>query len=461
MVTLFRQPKWGSLMNGMMRLADPVALAPLALRTVLFAGAIALVGTATAQDRPTTPLKIGMVGDFTGQAGAYGQPSKNAAQLAVDDVNAAGGLWGKPVELLFGEASSNPQQALSEAQRLVTIEKVQALIPTIGSSGSLAVKEGVSVPDQILTMCTACVSPVHTLDQKNFEGFFVRLRSPMQAMMGPLAKVVSTSGATKVCVMYVNNAYGQGALAAFSETFKQLVPDASIQSAGIPDATATTYLAELKQCTADGHDVVVAAAYGEGQSDVFMREGIEYSLVKTFYFDEDQEDPSIFERLGWTSFDGLVGLSGSAVPGPGLDYYLEAYTRKFGAPPSVPLSEMAYDGVVLTVLAAAKANSTTSADLRKVFFEVANGPGEKIGPGPEEIKKALALIAEGKDVDYVGVTGMNEYDERGENLVGGAKFWHVDAENAKLVTDGFVRYDAASQTFEFIPSEGCTNCKPF
>jgi branched-chain amino acid transport system substrate-binding protein len=420
-----------------------------------------LAGGTMAEDHPTTALKIGMVGDFTGQAGAYGQPSKNAAQLAIEDVNAAGGLWGKPVELLFGEASSNPQQALSEAQRLVTVEKVSALIPTIGSSGSLAVKQGVTVPDQILTMCTACVSPVHTLDQKDFQGYFVRLRSPMQAMMGPLAKVVSSSGATKVCVMYVNNAYGQGALAAFSETFKQLVPNASIQSAGIPDATATTYLSELKQCTANGHDVVVAAAYGEGQSDVYMKEGIEYNLVKTFYFDEDQEAPDIFERLGWSSFDGMVGLSGSAIPGPGLDYYLNAYTKKYGAPPSIPLSEMAYDGVVLTVLAAAKANSANSADIRNAFFDVANAPGEKIGTGVEEIKKALALIAAGKDIDYVGVTGMNEYDQRGENLVGGAKFWHVDAADSKLLTDGFVRYDAASQTFEFIPSKDCVNCKPF
>jgi branched-chain amino acid transport system substrate-binding protein len=430
-------------------------------------GAAALVlGSApltsvSAAEVPSTPLKIGMVGDFTGQAGMYGQPSKNSAQMAVDEINSIGGIWGKPVQLLFGEAGSNPQQALSEAQRLVTIEKVQAIIPTIGSSGSLAIKQGVTVPDQILTMCTACVSPVHTLDQSGWTGYFVRLRSPMQAMMGPLAKVVSAAGTKKVCVMYVNNAYGQGALAAFSSTFKELVPDGSVQSSGIPDATATTYLAELKQCTADGHDVVVAAAYGEGQADVFMKEGIEYSLVKTFYFDEDQEDPSIFERLGWTSFDGLIGLSGSAVPGPGLTYYTDAYAKKFGAPPSVPLSEMAYDGVVLAALAAAKANSTSSADIRNVFYEIANAPGQKIGAGPEEIKKALALIAEGKDVDYVGVTGMNEYDEKGENLVGGAKMWHVDAAAAKLVTDGFVRYDAKSQAFEFIPSEGCTNCKPF
>lgn len=420
-----------------------------------------LIGGARAQNVPATPLRIGIVGDFTGQAGMYGQPSKNGAQLAIDDINAAGGLWDKPIELFFGEASSNPQQALSEAQRLVTIEKVSSIIATIGSSGSLAIKQGVAVPDRTLTMCTTCVSPVHTIDQEEFKGYFVRIRPPMAAMMSPLAKIVSASGAKKVCVMYVNNAYGQGALSAFSDAFKQLVPDASIQSAGIPDATATTYLSELRQCTGDGHDVVVAAAYGEGQADVFMKEGIEFNLAKRFYFDEDQESSDIFERLGWSSFDGMIGVSGSAVPGVGLDYYLDTYAKKYGAVPNVPLSEMPYDAVVLTALAAAKAQSSNSADIRNAFFDVANAPGEKIGTGVVELKKALTLIAQGKDVDYVGVTGMNEYDEHGENLVGGAKVWHVDAANSSLSVDGFIRYDAATHNFEFIPAKDCVNCKPF
>ncbi|MGE0239094.1 MAG: ABC transporter substrate-binding protein [Parvibaculaceae bacterium] len=439
----------------------PTGLRHYTMRGMLAAFAAPLALAAASLAHAEEPLKIGMIGDFVGQAGIYGQPSKNVGELAIADINAAGGVGGKPVALMFGEASSNPQQALSEAQRLVTVEGVQALAVTVGSSGCLAVKQGVAVPQKIPMFGTVCVSPVHTLDQKDHAGFFFRARSSIETMMAPIAKMAASDGVKRVCVMFVNNAYGQSAEASFKEAFLKLVPDGSVLSAGIPDATAASYLSELKTCTADGHDTVVAAAYGEGQSDVFMKEGLEYGLVKKFYFDEDQETPSLYEKLGWEPFDGSIGMSGSAIPGPGLDYFIQAYTAKYGAAPDMPLVEMNYDAVVLLALAAAKAGTADPTAIRAAIFEVANGPGEKIGPGVDELKKALALIKEGKPIDYIGVTGMNDYDDRGENRVGGAKFWHIDAKEKKIVTDGFVRYDRNAGTFEFLPSKDCKICKPF
>jgi len=68
---------------------------------------------------PTKPLVIGFIADFSGVGAFYGPEGKNVAQLAVDDINKAGGVFGRPVRLAIGDAASNPQQELSEGQRLV------------------------------------------------------------------------------------------------------------------------------------------------------------------------------------------------------------------------------------------------------------------------------------------------------------------------------------------------------
>ncbi len=410
---------------------------------------------------PDATFTVGMIGDFTGQAGVYGQPAKNAGELAISDVNQGGGVWGKPAKLIFGEAASSPQQALSEAQRLTKVEGAQILQPTIGSGGCLAVKEGVTTPDKILTFGSHCLSPVHTADQSGGTGYFFRIRPPVAAMMGAIARLAQADGAKNVCVIYVNNAYGQGALASFQDLFKGLVPDASIQSQGIPDATATTYLSELTTCVANGHDSVVLAAYGAGEADVVMKDGAENRIVKKFYMDEDQEDPSIFKNIGWEPFNGLIGFTGSGIPGPGLTYYLDAYKRTYGGTPDTPLSEMSYDATFLGALAAAKANSSSSSDIRNSVYDVANAPGEKVGPGPDEFKKALALIAAGEDIDYTGVSGTIEFDPQGQNLTGGSKMWHVDAAAKTLPVDGYVLYDAQAKSYTFTPADGCKYCKPW
>jgi branched-chain amino acid transport system substrate-binding protein len=192
-----------------------------------------------------------------------------------------------------------------------------------------------------------------------------------------------------------------------------------------------------------------------------MKDGVENRLVKKFYMDEDQEAPDIFNANGWEPFDGLIGFSGSGLPGEGLDYYRDAYQRMYGGVPDTPLSEMVYDAVFLAALAATKANASTSPEIRDHVYDIANAPGEKIGPGADEYKRAVDLIQQGQDIDYTGVSGTIEYDDQGQNLTGGSKMWHVDAANKSLPVDGYVLYDAAAGTYTFTPVDGCKFCDPY
>ena len=90
----------------------------------------------------------------------------------------------------------------------------------------------------------------------------------------------------------------------------------------------------------------------------------------------------------------------------------ELYEAEYGEPADKPFVDQTYDAAFLTLLAVAKAGSTDRSAMASALREVATAPGEKIGPG--EWSKAVALIAEGKDIDYDGAGGPAEFDENGD-----------------------------------------------
>jgi branched-chain amino acid transport system substrate-binding protein len=91
-------------------------------------GAMALVGAALAQVPPANPLKIGVIGPFSGASSDFGNPMLQGLQLAVDEINAVGGYIGRPLQLLVKDDQGNPDVGLKAAQALVA----EGTVATIG-----------------------------------------------------------------------------------------------------------------------------------------------------------------------------------------------------------------------------------------------------------------------------------------------------------------------------------------
>jgi hypothetical protein len=89
-----------------------------------------------------------------------------------------------------------------------------------------------------------------------------------------------------------------------------------------------------------------------------------------------------------------------------------AYEASYGKKPPLPFIDTAYDATYLLALAIEKAGSTDGAKVRDALRPIANPPGEPILPG--EWAKAKRLIAEGKDIDYVGASGSQNFDAAGD-----------------------------------------------
>ncbi|MCC2630091.1 MAG: Extracellular ligand-binding receptor [Thermomicrobiales bacterium] len=172
--------------------------------------------SARAQDE-AGPLRIAVLFPFTGDLSDFGQPFLQAAELAVNEINAAGGVNGQPIELVQGDSATSPQQAVEEARRLIELEGVSAIVGPAGSGETLPVAESVTGPAGVLEITMSATSPALTIANDNDFLFRTTISDAAQGLV--MADLAREQGFASACVLFVNNAYGQGLSDAFSERF--------------------------------------------------------------------------------------------------------------------------------------------------------------------------------------------------------------------------------------------------
>jgi len=214
------------------------------------------------------------------------------------------------------------------------------------------------------------------------------------------------------------------------------------------ESQQATYSTELQKCK--GADALAAIAYPES-ARVFLREAVEQSVVKNYLFVDGTKSADMMNDIGWDKFDKTRGTAPSSLPTTEASSFDERYKKAFGQLPPQPFIKEAYDAVYLIALAAEKAGSTDPVKIRDALRDVANAPGETVGPGTDNFKKAVQLIKSGKDINYEGVTGPIEFDAKGDPAVGAVEWWHVDAAKKDLVTDKKFKVDLSTQKVEELP----------
>ncbi len=394
------------------------------------------------------PLKIGLLLDYTGALGSFGPEEENGAKLAIKHINAAGGVFGKPVQVVTGDSQTSTQPGVAEARRLVDIEKVHAIVGSLASSVTAAVAESVTVPAKIPQISHASTSPALTKLVDN--DFLFRVPISDAAQGAVLAKLVGEDlKYKKVCAMYVNNAYGQGLVENFQKAYEAGGGKVTAAVSHADQTAATTYVSELNQCVKDSPEALVAISYPVGQAQVYLKEAIEQNLIKTFVFVDGTKDDKMFKALGWSSFNGMRGTSpGSLPPADFSAKFDAAYVAEYGSLYKVPYVKEAYDAVIAIALAAEKAKSTDGTKIRDALRDIGNAPGDPVAPPPEGIKTALEAVRAGKDIDYQGAAGSVEWDANGDVLLGAIDMWHIDAANQTFVTDKTFKVDLKANKIE-------------
>lgn len=388
----------------------------------LAAVTMALTGPTLAQEA----VKVGALMAMTGDLQAFGETSLNGIQLAVDQINEAGGILDGELEIVVGDTQTAAQPSIDAAQKLVSVDGVAGILGALSSGNTIPVAQSVTSTNSIPQISNASTSPVITgLEDEDF-----LFRSvPSDAFQGvALSQVTRADGFERLAIIYVNNDYGDGLAQSFTSAFEQA--GGTITGSAPYEQGNASYRGELSQLTDGDPEALVLIGYPENGVTI-LRQALEEGLFDRFVFTDGMKAPEIIEQIGGEFLEGSVGTVPQALRDTDAYTNFEsAYEEAYGEVPPKPYIDTAYDAAMVMALAIEQAGSTEGTAVRDALRQVANGPGTEIYPG--EWAKARELIANGEDIDYVGASGAINFDDNGD-VSGTFAEWVIEGGEIKTV----------------------------
>lgn len=365
-------------------------------------------------------IKIGEINSYKAQA-AFLEPYKKGMEMALEQINASGGVLGKKMELVTRDDNANPGDAVRVAEELVSREKVDVLMGTFLSNTGLAVTD-FAKQKKFFFLAAEPLSDKIVWQSGNRYTFRLRPSTYMQvAMLVPEAVKLKKK---RWAVVYPNYEYGQSSVATFKKLMKEQQPDVEFVGEQAPalgkiDAGAVT------QALVDAKPDAIFNALFAADLAKFVREGStrglfkDRAVVSLLSGEPEYLDPLKDEApAGWV----VTGYPWQNIATPEHKTFLDTYQKKYGTHPRLG-SVVGYSAVMSMAAGIKKANSTDSEKLADAFkgLEV-DTPMGRITYRAQDHQSTMGA--------YVGTLAVKDGKGVMENSVykDGAKFMPSDAE---------------------------------
>ena len=375
------------------------------LPVILLAGLVVLGVFLYNQDASKTEksadnqIKIGVILGFTGPIESLAPVMAKSAEMAIDEVNKSGNFMDGSSQLIPVRADStcvDAAAAQAAAERLITSDKISAIMGADCSGVTTAVLKNVAMPNGVLMISPSATSPALSTEPDN--DLFFRT-APSDARQGEvIADLLMEKGFKSAALTHTNNDYGKGLAASIKKNYEE--------KGGVITITAShedgkgDYSSEVAALAQASGDILIVAGYLDQGGKGIIQASLDADAFSKFFLPDGMIGDSLPKSIG-PDLNGSIG----SVPGtdsPGAAKYSEL--AKAAGFESGPYGPESYDAAALIMLAMEAAKSTDSNVFKNNVMDIANAPGEKIYPG--ELGKALKLIKEGKEIDYVGATAL-------------------------------------------------------
>lgn len=351
----------------------------------------------------TDTIKIGIVLELSGELAPMGEKMLNGARMAVDEINAAGGVLGKDVELIEEDGGTDPDKGFDRVKKLVEINGVQVIVgPMITPTSELSIPYAKANKIPLITMSATGV-PLSLLEGTEWY-FRTCLRDDAQSLV--LADVVMDAGYTRLATIVLDSTYGIGLETAIVEGLADKGWQGEHVASVHYDIAKKDYRTELQIIADSNPDVVLAVTYGDDGIIVF-RQALELGLDDIAWLGCDGNyGTGLFADASSAEFMEKAIVAGTRTVGSGAAYeqFLTDYHEQFGAAPET-YCDTTYDAV----WAAARAIGAAG---------VYDG---------EAIKAALI------DLEFYGATGPISFNELGDRTSGTFEIWGV-VEDVSAIT---------------------------
>ncbi len=351
-----------------------------------------------APEQEQDSVRIGCVLSLSGLLGPKGTDRLDAARLAVEEINQAGGVLGKPLELLIRDDETNPQKSRKALQGLIRKDNIQAVLGGMSSDAALA-SGPLLAENQVVMVSSSATAP--ELTEQPWSSWFFRTTTNDALQGRILARVIMDNGYSRLATIVQANAYGRGLEQALMDELRKSGWDGKQVVAVYFDPDDPNFRSHLINIEDSDPDVVLAVSYVHDGIMLFKQayrlgmDNIAWLTCDGNYSESMLEDPDSAEFMAKAI---VAGTRSASSWGQAYDEFAIKYTEFTGREPGV-YSDTSYDAVHLIADAIEAAGTYDGSAIKPALLQA----GQK----------------------YEGASGIITFSDKGDRISGLYELWKV------------------------------------
>ena len=343
--------------------------------SLLLSGLI-LAGCAGTQAQQSNEVKFGWIGPLSGDVASLGVPVKDAAVLAVDEINQKNLLNGKKLTLIFEDESCDPKKSVTAVRKLIGVDGVVAIAGSLCSGSTLA-DAPIVEQNKVLLLSYGSTNP-----KIKDAGDYVFRNVPSDAGQGAAgADTIKSFPVKNVALLYINNDWGVGLKDVFTPRAKEI--GLNLVATESFDSNAADMRTQIQKIKSANAEAIYLLAYPQ-ETGIALKQLKEAGLsVPIVGADASKDDAVISGAAG--AAEGFLVTAPGVPDSPELEAFNKAYKSRYGKDWQ-PYTPEAYDAIMILAKACAATDCTSTA-MKDYLY--------KMGP-------------------YKGASGTFEFDSNGE-----------------------------------------------
>jgi len=373
------------------------------LATSLAGSAVALAGRRVAHAQAET-LRIGVLTPLTGGGAVYGTTMSRMYTLLAEEINKAGGVAGKQIQLFTEDDQTNPDAGVRGARKLVDVNKVHAILGTWSSAVTLAVAP-IAVQARIPQFCVSSSPVISTFKD---DDFLYRTAYSQAVIASVYATTAQKLGFKTAALLILNNPYGIGLGDSFPDRFAKV--GGQVTGKVIYNPNQSSYRSEIQQALAGKPDVILFGGYTPDGIQVF-KEWFQLGLGGTWMGPGFAFDQKFVQGIGAQAAEGIIVVEGAPNLQSSAYKNADKLFRAAHKEEADFFAAMAYDHLMVVALSVLAAKGDTAGDAIKANIrKVTNPPGKVVGSWAE----AAPAVRAGEKINYEGASSAIDFDDNGD-----------------------------------------------
>ncbi|MGB7925441.1 MAG: ABC transporter substrate-binding protein [Pyrinomonadaceae bacterium] len=310
------------------------------------------------------PIKVGVYADLSGQTSSFGQSTVNGIKMAAEEINKAGGVNGRQVELIIEDDQGRPEQAATVVTKLISQNQVHAVLGEVASSNSLAAAPKAQAAKVPMITPSSTNPKVTQVGDYIFRVCFI---DPFQGEV--MAKfAANTLKAKRAAILLdVNSDYSRGLGQFFEENFTKL--GGQIVERQSYTQTDRDFKGQLTSIRSANPEVIFVPGY-YGQVGVIAKQAKELGIKAPLLGGDGWDAPQLFQ-LGGDSLNGSYMANHYSVddPSAATQKFVSDYKSHYNGTAPDAIGALAYDAMNVLADAIKRAGTTNGTKLRDAIAQ--------------------------------------------------------------------------------------------